>query len=167
MSRVLDAAFERYFHEEGGLVDHPSDPGGLTNLGIALDRNPDLTREDILKMTKPRAQSILKPKYWDKCRCDEMPEKVALSVFDSAVNQGPLMAVKLAQRAAGFAEKDCDGLIGPKTLAALKKVDVQAFTEEYAVQRIMHYAALKTWPVFGKGWTRRTIRTLQYVDNWK
>lgn len=167
MSRVLNAAFERYFEEEGGLVDNPSDPGGLTKLGIALNRNPDLTRQDILNMTPLRAQGILQPKYWDRCRCSEMPEKVALAVFDSAVNQGPMQAVKLAQIAAGMPSAQCDGLIGPATLAALKKVDVVKWLEEFAVQRILHYASLPTFKVFGKGWTRRTIRTLQYAENWK
>lgn len=167
MDTVFDTAADKYIKDEGGLVDNPSDPGGLTKYGIALNRNPQLTRKDILNMTIPQAKTIIRANYWDKIRADEMPAKVALSVFDSSVNQGAGQAVKLSQRAAGLPESQCDGLIGPQTLAAIKKKPELDFLAEFAVQRILHYASIPTFKVFGKGWTRRTINTLLFAINYK
>ena len=44
--------------QEGGLVDNPADPGGLTNYGIALNVHPELTADDIRTMTPERAAAI-------------------------------------------------------------------------------------------------------------
>ncbi len=34
MKQNFDAALKAILHHEGGFVNHPSDPGGMTNLGV-------------------------------------------------------------------------------------------------------------------------------------
>ena len=70
---------------EGGLVDDPADPGGLTNRGISQRAYPN---EDIRNLTVERAKELYSRDYWTAARCDELPPGMALVVFDSAVNCG-------------------------------------------------------------------------------
>ena len=44
----FDKAFELVIGHEGGLVDHPADPGGLTKYGISKRAYPNL---DIRNLT--------------------------------------------------------------------------------------------------------------------
>jgi lysozyme family protein len=34
MRENFDAALKAILHHEGGFVNHPADPGGMTNLGV-------------------------------------------------------------------------------------------------------------------------------------
>lgn len=54
--------------------------------------------------------------YWVDCRADAMPEAVAAIHFAYAFNAGPSAAARPLQRAVGV---HVDGIIGPKTLAAV------------------------------------------------
>ena len=49
------ATFDRAVHfvlaQEGGLVDDPADPGGLTHFGIALAEHPHMSAEQIRSLT--------------------------------------------------------------------------------------------------------------------
>ena len=68
---------------EGGLVDHPADPGGLTKWGVSLrflraigvDLNGDGTVDgrDIRSLTHEQRDAIYRDHFWDRCRCDELP----------------------------------------------------------------------------------------------
>ena len=67
MSADFDAAFTRLLGHEGGLVDHPADPGGLTNWGISQRSYPG---EDIRGMTVERARLIYLRDFWGPAGCD-------------------------------------------------------------------------------------------------
>ena len=45
-------------------------------------------KEDIKNLTLERAKQLYKRDYWDKCRCDELPNAIRFHVFDVAVNSG-------------------------------------------------------------------------------
>lgn len=144
---------------EGGLVDDPRDPGGITKYGISHRAYPSLTRREIVEMTIPQAQEIYKRDYWDKIRGDEFDgthDAVGFVLFDCAVNQGVSKAIKLAQTVVGVTQ---DGVLGPKTMAAIKSMSPSAFVEQFMAERILHYAKIPTWNTFGRGWMRRVIGT--------
>lgn len=82
--------------EEGGTVNDPHDPGGLTKYGISQRSYPDV---DILRLTLDDATAIYRRDYWDKIRGDELPAGIDLLVFDSAVNQGSLSRPDFCKRA--------------------------------------------------------------------
>lgn len=136
---------------EGGLVSNKYDPGGLTNYGISQRAYPDL---DITSLTEEQAKAIYKKDYWDKIRGDMLPPGIATLVFDAAVNQGISRATKMMQKAIGV---DADGIVGPRTMAALSKTSLMEFAVQFGTQRALHYASLPTFPIFGKGWMRRVF----------
>jgi len=158
----FEAALAHVFHWEGGFSDHPADPGGATNFGItqatlAAWRGTPVSREDVRALTRQGAGAIYRARYWETCRCDELPAGVDVMVFDAAVNHGPRQAALFLQRALGVAD---DGAIGPRTLAAAARQDASQTVCEIAARRMVFYARLNTFPSFGLGWARRLMSTV-------
>ena len=143
---------------EGGYVNHPNDPGGETNYGIAKRSHPD---EDIKNLTEERATEIYKKSYWNPSKATSVPGTLRWTYFDMVVNMGQRRAVKILQEACN--SKGCklvvDGLIGRKTIAASKKID----NSRLKVYRILYYTDLvKRKPKlsdFIVGWIRRAMET--------
>ena len=161
MQLNFDAAFDRLMGHEGGYVNHPNDPGGETMWGvtIAVARASGYTGP-MRDLPRDTAKAIYRAQYWDKVQADRMPFSVAFQVFDAAVNHGTDRAAKLLQRAAGVTD---DGAIGPKTLAAVAAVPAPALLMLFNAEREQFYTDLKTWPSFGKGWSRRVVTNLRYA----
>jgi lysozyme family protein len=151
----FDQAFDRVIGHEGGYVNHPDDPGGETKFGISKRSYPG---EDIAGMTIARAREIYRRDFWDRCRCDELPDAVRFHVFDAAVNSGVRQAAIWLQRAAGAT---ADGIIGPKTLAAARAIDPNKLAARYCGARLRFMTDLRTWPTFGRGWARRIADNLE------
>lgn len=142
---------------EGGYVDHPRDPGGATNLGITLAtlrrHKPGATKADVKALTPATVAPIYRRDYWDAVRGDDLPSGVDLATFDPAVNSGPPRAAKWLQGALSVA---VDGQIGSATIAAAHAApDKTAVIRRLCRARMSFLGALKTFDVFGKGWTRR------------
>lgn len=158
----FDRCLKAVLKHEGGYVDHPRDPGGATNLGITLgtakafrldiDGDGDVDKNDVRLLTPATAAPVYRAGYWLKCKCDQLPAGVDYMVFDLAVNSGTGRAIRYLQRAAGVAE---DGVIGPKTLAAVHAVRPDAIVGKMANIREVFYRSLSTFPTFGRGWLRR------------
>lgn len=144
-----DDAFEALIGHEGDYVNHPADPGGETKFGITKRQYPDV---DIKNLTLQQAKDIYYNDYWHKAKCPLLPERLRFDVFDTAVNAGPTVAIRLLQRAVG--EKE-DGQWGPKTAAAVAGADVAQTDRLFNAYRILFLAELKTFPTFGRGWMRR------------
>lgn len=150
----FSAALEHVFQYEGGLVDHPKDPGGITKYGISLRAYPELEEDGIRNLTKEQAAQIYKDDYWDVMHCDQLPAEMRLMVFDCAVNQGTNFAAKALQAAVSTRT---DGIIGAKTLAAAHEVPVEQVVHKYARNRFARYAANKNWATFADGWMSRLL----------
>ena len=157
----FDTAFDRILGHEGGYSNHPDDPGGETMWGvtIAVARANGYVGP-MRDMPRDTAKEIYRTQYWDKVKGDSMPFPVAFQVFDAAVNHGTSQAAKLLQRAAGVAD---DGIIGPKTLAAVASRNAAVILLLFNAEREQFYTDLKTWPSFGKGWSRRVVANLRYA----
>jgi lysozyme family protein len=158
-----DEALRRLLGHEGGYSNHPADPGGPTNFGITLAvyrqyRKRDASAADIKKMTAADAATIYRARYWDAQRCDELPAGVDYAVFDYGVNSGIARAKKALQRVVGV---PADGVLGPLTMAAVRAGDPQSIVARLCDERLRFLRSLKTWNVFGKGWSRRVaeVRT--------
>lgn len=151
---TFDEAFELLIGHEGGLVDHPADPGGLTRFGISQRAYPT---ENIRAMTLDRAKTLYMRDYWGAAGCPNVPDAIRFDLFDMAVNSGVRAAVKCLQRAAGCAE---DGALGPKTLAAITAMDGIKLQARFNGARLQFMTDLPTWQSFGKGWARRIASNL-------
>lgn len=141
-----------------GFVNHPADPGGATQLGVTKKvweewTGKPVTIDDMKKqITVETVTPLYKKKYWDACRCDDLPSGVDFAVFDGAVNSGTNRAAKLLQAALGIAE---DGIIGPKTIAAANANDPTEIIDKICAARFAFLQKLPTFSTFGKGWSRR------------
>ena len=157
MKANFDAALKAILHHEGGYVNHPADPGGMTNLGVTKRVweewvGHEVDEKTMRNLTPELVGPMYKVKYWDKIKGDDLPTGVDYVVFDAAVNSGPGRAAKWLQACVGV---EPDGGIGPKTLAAVKAFDTNQLIEDYAKRRLSFLMDLQTWDTFGKGWGRR------------
>lgn len=154
----FDLAIGGLLRREGGLVNHPDDPGGLTNFGISKRAYPGI---DIAALTPDSAAAIYYSDYWMPLRCDEInAQQVASGLFDAAVNMGKTTAVKLLQR---IISTEPDGVMGDKTLAAVNAREAGWLTMKYGLARIERYASLaenQKLRGFFLGWVRRTLEVL-------
>ena len=64
----FDIAFDRLMGHEGGLVDHPNDPGGLTKFGISQRSYPNI---DIRKLTREDSKAIYRRDFWSRASMDQ------------------------------------------------------------------------------------------------
>jgi len=150
----FDLAFEKLIGHEGGYVNDARDPGGETKFGISKRAYPG---EDIQCLTLDRAKQLYRRDYWDAVQGDNMPDAIRFDLFDAAVNSGVRQAVKWLQVAA---KADADGIIGPKTMLAVRMADPQLLAKRFNGLRLRFMTDLKTWPTFGRGWARRIADNL-------
>lgn len=152
----FERALKFVLKQEGGFVDHPSDPGGPTNFGITQRVYDEFRKRSVRFIEPQEVESIYRRSYWTPARCDSLPTRLALVHFDSAVNCGVKQAAKFLQRAAGVRD---DGVIGPVTLQSAKSQDENGLIDRYILERRKFYHSLSvTKPelaVFLKGWLKR------------
>src|SRR5689334_6646940 len=114
---------------EGGLVDDPRDPGGLTRYGISKRAYPG---EDIQNLTLERAKELYRRDYWAPIKGDELPNALGLCLFDMAVNSGPAQAIRTLQRAI---DVPVDGIIGPGTLGKALGLPAEILVTYFQAER--------------------------------
>ena len=153
----FEEALEHVLKHEGGFVNHPKDPGGMTNLGVTKAVWDDWIKrestEDEMRNLKPAdVADLYKKMYWDRVKGDELPSGLNYCVFDAAVNSGTGRAAKWLQECVGAV---ADGAIGAKTLAKVAAHDADALVNAYCDLRLNFLKSLKTFDTFGKGWSRR------------
>lgn len=130
-------AIEGLLDREGGLVELPHDPGGLTNFGISLAAHRELGFEGIRNLTRQQAGTIYLREYWSPLRLPEIKSlAVAIAIFDFGVHSGRRRATITAQRIAGVAD---DGRFGPVTIAAVNRVDPRFFVARYNLDRVLFW----------------------------
>ena len=139
---------------EGGLQEAGWENGGLTKFGISKRAYPHL---DITNLTMDQAIQIFYNDFWMRNKCEQMPFKIAIAVFDSSVNQGQGTAAKLLQLALGIT---ADGVVGPKTLLAVNKSNHKKTLTSFMAERAIRYPDYDDWPVAKRGWMRRLFRVV-------
>lgn len=149
--------------DEGGLKDDPADPGGLTNMGFALNRNPDLTAAAIRAMTVAQATERYYEKWWKPYRWGDLPIPIALKVFNLAVPDGPQSAIRALQRACWAAGRRVteDGVLGAETVTAAGANTLSvlaALKSELAAHFRLVAASRPAESKFLPGWLARAYR---------
>lgn len=152
----VTAIAEEIVAREGGYVNDPDDPGGVTKygvtihtmrrLGLDLDGDGDIDPRDVQRLPREKAVEIFVEHYFERPRIAELPEILHASVFDMYVNAGS-NAVRILQRLLcqmGW-KVSVDGLIGPQTIAAARAAASEAsdhFADAYGIARRNYYYAL-------------------------
>ena len=150
-------SFRLMLASEGGFSNHPSDPGGMTNLGVTkatwenwVGRESD--EAEMRGLTPEKVEPLYKKKYFDAVRGDELPMGLDYLMFDFAVNAGAGRAIKTLQTAVGVTP---DGGFGPMTMAAVQAVNPVDLIERFSQAKEDFYRSLTTFATFGKGWLNR------------
>lgn len=145
----FEKAIPLILKHEGGYVDHASDPGGATNMGIiftvfknyAREFNLPPTKEGLKKLSEEQAKAIYK--------------QVAEIIFDAYVNCGK-NGLKIAQREAAT---EADGNIGSNSIQAINAAAPRLLFDGIKERRIEYYKNLAArkpnLQVFLKGWLNR------------
>lgn len=161
MSNNLAQAITLVFGSEGGFSNHPKDPGGATKYGITaatLGASRRLGRkatpEEVKAMPLAEASKILSQQYAEPLRYLDLPAGLDYALFDFAVNSGPAQAVKTLQRILN-AQGGADGILGAKTLDAIRRRDTVELISALQVARLKFLRGLRTWSTFGRGWSDR------------
>lgn len=153
---------------EGGFVHHPADRGGPTNLGITMrtlahHRRAKVSVVDIQNLTREEAAAIYLAEYIVEPGFNAIEDgELRALVVDSGVNHGTGRATKLLQTALGVYP---DGVIGPKTLAALASANSGAIFLKVVAERVRLFGAIITerpsQAVFAKGWMARAAAFIE------
>jgi lysozyme family protein len=172
------SAFAATMKAEGGYVNDPQDPGGETYKGIARKMNSKWDGWVLIDIAKKernfpanldsnislqdRIKSFYEINYWDKIRGDDITNQyIAESIFDFAVNAGPITSSKLAQITVN---EEPDGTIGPVTLNKINADDPRAFLSLFALHKIARYVSIcekrQDSKKFFYGWIKRTVEAL-------
>ena len=159
----FEKAIPTILKHEGGLVDDPKDPGGITNFGISKRSFPEL---DILHMSMGQAVGIYREQYWLHGIYDAIVDQdTATKVFDLAVNMGHRAAHRLLQKALRKFKNlhgtdiKVDGVFGPVTLRTTNMLPSSSLLEELRIQAAVYYVSLMVKKPglvrFAYNWMRR------------
>jgi len=153
-----DEALRQLLAHEGGYTNDAEDPGGPTNFGITIADyrkyvQPDANAADVKAMRVEDAKRIYRARYWDVLRCDELPAGVDYAAFDYGVNSGVGRSGKVLRRTLKLA--DDSSAVTDAVVAAARAADASGLVGAICDERLRFLQSLKTWGVFGKGWSRR------------
>lgn len=177
----FDSAVKFMLANEGGLIDHPADPGGITNYGISLRflraLSPEklrryglfdpVTEKDIREMTIDQAILIYRGEFWEAAPFEKIQNQVLCNyIFDCCVNLGIGQGVKIAQRATWAAMKTRgyikdDGEMGSKTVQAINQCSFMLLPPLLAVRAGFYRLLAEKNPAnkeFLDGWLNRAYR---------
>jgi lysozyme family protein len=164
MKENWKASFDMMLESEGGFSDDERDKGnwlpdgrkGSTNLGVTqgvweewVGRQSN--EKEMRSLTPAMVEPMYRRKFWDACRCNDLPAGVDYLVFDFAVNAGVGRSAKTLQGAVGTTP---DGAIGPLTLAAVNAHTPEELIHEFSEEKVRFYKGLNN-PTFQQGWLNR------------
>jgi lysozyme family protein len=167
MQSNWDNAFRLMLQSEGGFVNHPSDPGGMTNLGVTKATweswvGREVDEAEVRGLTPEKVEPLYKERYWDAVLGDELPAGLDYLMFDFAVNAGAGRSIKTLQTAVGV---PADGWLGPITMAAVEAFDPVELIERFSQSKEYFYRSLNTFPTFGLGWLNRVSKVKQHATS--
>jgi lysozyme family protein len=143
-------AVTRVLANEGGYARLPNDPGGETQFGISRRDYPNL---DLRNLTRDGAIAIYFRDFWKTCRYGELPDAIAVKLFDLSINMGPAHAVECLQRAlraCGTTVAE-DGALGNASVAAANRADGGALLAALRSEAAGYYRAIAAGPASKRG----------------
>lgn len=163
---TADQIIDDILRREGGYSDRVQDTGGPTNFGITAatlgawrNLGRSATRAEVKALKEGEARAIYRSQYITAPRLDQVTNQDLRGLLvDFGVHSGPARAVKALQRAV---DVPIDGVLGPKTLAAMNRLDIRGVYRAVLRERGELLAAIlqrdKTQLVFAAGWLRRLM----------
>lgn len=167
---------------EGGYVNDPDDSGGETNKGITIGtwktagfdtfrKIPVLqvgkkcytnVTKSLYEMTDAQWEYVFKKYYWDRWKADEIKNQSVANLLVDWVWGSGVWGIKYPQALLKVTQ---DGIVGPKTLAALNSQDPEGLFKRLVREREAYIERLVLRSPknkkFEKGWYRR-LYSIQY-----
>ena len=147
---------------EGGYANHPLDKGGCTNSGVTISTyrfyyGKGKTCTDLKNMKEEEWNYIFKTGFWDKWKADEIVSQAIANIVVDWVWASGKYGIKHVQKILGVVD---DGIVGPKTIAALNgyKNQKELFGKIWNRRKKFFDDIVKKNPsqkVFLKGWYNR------------
>ena len=104
-------------------------------------------------MTDQQWRHIMKTGFWDKCQADMIHNQSVAEIFvDWCVNSGTGMIKKVQ----GMVAVKTDGIVGPRTLAAINAYD----------QRRLHYMIKAARAEWYSACVKNRSANLKWYDGW-
>lgn len=157
MKSFYNTSLKLVLKSEGGYVNHPGDPGGATNKGVT-QQTYDSYRVRLgktvqtVKEIKYEEVTEIYYTYWIGVNGDCLPNGLDYCVFDMSINSGSARAARMLQQVVGVEQ---DGFIGEQTIAAVTSQKTKDIISRFCEARLRWMRTLRTWKIFGKGWTTR------------
>ena len=166
MQNNFERSLALVLQHEGGYVNHPSDPGGRTNLGVTQRVWEEyvghpVDEAEMRSLTREMVGPLYKKNYWDVVCGDVLPAGSDYLLFDFAVNAGAFRCVKTIQRALNIT---ADGVIGPVTLKAIQDANAEYFINNFSAAKESFYRGLANFPTFGQGWFNRSAKSKKAAE---
>lgn len=151
--------YRTWLDREGGLVNNPLDPGGLTNHGVIytnwkrwgrdLDGDGNVTANDLIIATPQDVEPIVKRLTWDRVNGDLFNNyNLAAIVADAAGNHGAthglILQKLLNDRGANL---EMDNVVGPKTVKEANARYSSDLYNNYRAARKLYYTYRVGMPV--------------------
>jgi lysozyme family protein len=162
---AFNTAFSQLIGLEGRYSNDEKDPGNWTGgavgkgelkgtmYGISAAAYPNL---DISALDVPHVKNIYRSDYWDKLRCDTLPDAIAGALFKEGVNLGVGGAAKAFQRSLKVTP---DGNIGQLTIGIATSLPVKEVLCNFLTECAYEYTNMALFKVDGRGWLSRVIKT--------
>jgi lysozyme family protein len=138
---------------EGGWVDNPADPGGVTNMGITQS---DMPGQDMRALTVDQATTYYLENYVKPLYSQIQDQSILDKLIDMGILFGIKTAVAILQTTLQIV---ADGHFGPLTLAAVNEADEVSLLDTYKTNLVTHAFNIATAHpaerIFLKGWSNR------------
>ena len=169
---------------EGGYVNDPHDSGGETNKGITIatwknagyntseklknvvykGKHYSLVTKSLYEMTDEQFAHILKTKYWDRWKADQIKSQSVAEMLVQWVWGSGVVGIKRPQKMLGL--KD-DGIVGNMTLNAVNSQNPKIFWEALKKAREDYFREIVAKnpknEKFLKGWLNR-LNDMKYEN---
>lgn len=150
---------------EGGFANDPDDKGGATMAGVTIGTYTEYRRkkglpapsvDDLKKITETEWMDIFKTLYWDRWKADQILSQSVADILVDWVWGSGVWGIKIPQRILGVTQ---DGVVGPKTLAALSSWNSRQLFNDIKAARVKYIDDIcKNTPTnekFRRGWMNR------------
>lgn len=163
---------EKQFEEcrKRGFANDPVDRGGATMCGVTFGtysaycnkKGRKATVDGLKAISYADWREILQTMYWNKWKADEIKDEWLAVILVDWVWASGITGIKRPQKILGVT---VDGIVGPKTLAAVNAADPKALFDKLHADRLKHFqeivAKTPSQVRFLKGWNNR-VNMLQY-----
>jgi lysozyme family protein len=145
-----------------GLSNDKDDRGGLTMCGVTYatyavycrKKNIDATEKGLKALSYAQWREILKTMYWDRCKGDDINSQ---GVANMIVDWYWISGITGSKRVQAIVGAKVDGIIGPKTVAAINAMDEKELFAKIKAARLAHFDEI----------VRRTPSQAKYLEGWR